>query len=56
MASPTGNDNDPSSPPPTPTLTARHHHDDHHDADADTHEVVRSHWRKRGPIKLAGDT
>jgi hypothetical protein len=46
-------DNDPPSPPPT--LTRHHHLGDHHDADADTHEVVPSHWRPRGPIKLAGD-
>ena len=29
---------------------------DHHDADADTPEVVPSHWRRGGPIRLAGDT
>jgi Transposase, Mutator family len=53
-ASPTDNDND---PPPlsTPAVTTPHHLGDHHDADADTHEVVPSHWRTRGPITLAGD-
>ena len=29
---------------------------DHHDADADTPEVVPSHWRWGGPIRLAGDS
>ena len=54
-ASPTDSDNDPASPPPTSTLTKRRHLGDHHNADADTRQVVPSHWRSGGPITLAGD-
>ena len=51
--SPTANDR--SRPSPT-TLTTHPPLGDHHDADADTPEVVPSHWRWGGPIRLAGDS
>ena len=56
-ASPTGNARNHQSPIPTTTALTNHRPlGDHHDADADTPEVVPSHWRWGGPITLAGDS